>query len=49
MFSNLEEQIESTAGGTCTPARRLMRYLIVAVISILLFGGLFMGVWFLEY
>jgi hypothetical protein len=49
MFNNLDEQIESTVGETSTPAARVLRYLIVAALSIILFGGLFLGVWFLEF
>jgi hypothetical protein len=49
MFNTLEEQIESTQGRSPTQAERLVRYLVVAVLSVLLFGGLFLGVWFLDY
>ncbi len=49
MFDNLEEQIESTRGSIPTQTERLARFLIVAVLSVLLFSGLFLGVWLLEY
>ena len=49
MFNNLDEQIEITQGSGPTQIERLVRYLVVAVLSVLLFGGLFMGVWFLEF
>jgi hypothetical protein len=49
MFNNLDEQIEITQGRGPTQAERLVRYLVVAVLSVLLFGGLLLGVWFLEY
>jgi hypothetical protein len=49
MFNNLEEQIESTQGPSPTHAQRLLRYLVVTVICIVLFGGLSIGVWLLEY
>ena len=49
MFNNLEEQIEITQGRGPTQAERFVRYLIVAVLSVLSFGGLFLGVWFREY
>ncbi len=48
MFGNLDEQIEATVGGT-RPAQKLLRYVIVTVVSIIVFGGIFMGVWLLEY
>jgi hypothetical protein len=49
MFNTLDEQIESPKGRSPTQVERLVRYLVVAVLSVLLFGGLFLGVWFLEY
>jgi hypothetical protein len=49
MFNNLDEQIESTQGSIPTQTERFARFLVVAVLSALLFGGLFLGVWFLEY
>jgi hypothetical protein len=49
MFSTLDEQIDATVGGTLRPAQKLIRYLIVGVVAIIVFGGVFMGVWFLEY
>jgi hypothetical protein len=49
MFNNLDEQIEITQGSGPTQVERLVRYLVVAVLSVLLFGGLFLGVWFLEF
>ncbi|MBZ5571808.1 MAG: hypothetical protein LAO09_08015 [Acidobacteriia bacterium] len=48
MFDTLDEQIESTQGRSPTYAERVVRYLAVAGLSALLFGGLFWGVWFLE-
>ena len=48
MFSNLDEQIESTVGAS--PGReRVLRFLLVAAISIVVFGGLFAGIWLLEF
>jgi hypothetical protein len=49
MFDTLDEQIESTQGRSPTHAERAVRYLVVAVLSVVLFGGLYLGVWFLEY
>ena len=49
MFNNLDEQIEITQGSGPTQSERLGRYLIVAALSVLSFGGVFLGVWFLEY
>ena len=41
MFDTLDEQIESTQGRSPTYAERVVRYLAVAGLSALLFGGLF--------
>jgi hypothetical protein len=49
MFNNLDEQIENTQGQSPTQIERLVRYVVVTLLSVLLFGGLFMGVWLLEY
>jgi len=48
MFDNLDEQI-ANAQTNNTRAERTVRYLLVAVVSVVLFGALFWGVWFLEY
>jgi hypothetical protein len=49
MFNSLDEQIASTRGTIPTQSERLVRFLVVAILSMLMFGGLFLGVWFLEY
>lgn len=41
--------IESAQGVSATQTEQLVRFLVVAVLSMLLFGALFPGVWFLEY
>lgn len=45
MFDNLDEQIANDVAKNSTQAARL----VVAVASVVLFGGLFLGVWLLEY
>jgi len=49
MFNNLDEQIENTQGTRPTHAERLVRYLVGAVLSVVVFGGIFLGIWLLEY
>lgn len=49
MFSNLDEQIETTTGGPPKSGVRLFRYAIVTVLSLIVFSGLLWGIWFLEY
>ena len=49
MFSNLDEEIETTTGGPPKSGARLFRYVIVAVLSLIVFSGLFWGIWLLEY
>jgi len=49
MFDNLDEQIAKAEATNSTQAQRVIRYLLIAVVSVLVFGGLFLGVWLLEY
>ncbi len=49
MFDSLDERIQSTEGTVPTKLDRAIRILVIAGISVILFGGLFMGVWLLEY
>ena len=49
MFDNLDDQIANDVAKDSTQAARLIRYAVVAVASVVLFGGLFLGVWLLEY
>ena len=49
MFNNLDDQITNAEATDSTQTGRLIRYLVVAVASVVLFGGLFLGVWLLEY
>ena len=48
MFNNLDEQIENTQSGPPTKIERLIRLAGVALLSVLLFGGLYLGVLLLE-
>jgi hypothetical protein len=48
MFNNLEEQIESTQGARSTQAERFVRYLVVAVLSVIVFGDCFSECGFLN-
>jgi len=49
MFSNLDEQIESAEGTSPTLTERIIRYLEVTVLSLVVFAGLLLGLWLLEY
>jgi len=48
MFDNLDEQI-ANVHTNITRAERTIRYLVVALVSVVVFGALFWGVWLLEY
>lgn len=48
MFDNLDEQIANDQGSN-TRTERAVRYVVVTVVSVVLFGALFWGVWLLEY
>lgn len=49
MFETLDQQIESTQGAVPTQGERVARYLVVAVLSVVLFGSLLVGIWLLEF
>ena len=44
MFDSLDEQIKHDVEETSTLRERWLRWALVAVTSVLLFGGLYMGV-----
>jgi hypothetical protein len=46
MFDSLEDQIKADLKKESTSTERMLRYAAVAVASVLLFGGLFLGVHF---
>ena len=48
MFDSLEEQMKHDAQAESTPRERLMKWVVVAVSSVVLFGGLYYGVRMLE-
>jgi hypothetical protein len=48
MFDSLDEQMKKDLDRESTKKQRLLLYLVVAVASILLFGGLYYGVRLIE-
>ena len=48
MFDSLDEQMKHDVEETTTKRERLLRWALVALTSVLLFGGLYMGVRLLE-
>ena len=48
MFESLDEEIRTTEGGDPTGKERLVRYLSVAILSVLVFAGLYAGIIALE-
>jgi hypothetical protein len=48
MFESLDEEIESTEGGRPKVSDRLLRYAGVAVLSLIVFGGLCLVIVALE-
>ncbi|HWQ52899.1 MAG TPA: hypothetical protein VN442_04390 [Bryobacteraceae bacterium] len=48
MFDSLSDQIKHDALEEPTSAERIVRWVMVAVFSVLLFGGLYFGVRLLE-
>ena len=48
MFDSLADRIREDEHSTVNNTERLVRWLVVAVVTILLFGGLYYGVRMLE-
>ena len=48
MFESLDDQMKHDQDQESTPRERWLKWLLVAVVSILVFGGLYMGVRLLE-
>lgn len=48
MFDSLDEQMKSDETKAVSPQERYMRWALVGLISILIFGGLYFGVHLLE-
>ena len=48
MFESLDEQMKHDDAETSTPKERMLKYVLIGVVSIVLFAGLFMSVRLLE-
>jgi hypothetical protein len=48
MFDSLADRIREDDHKEVNQTERILRYLVVAVLSILIFGGLYMGIRMLE-
>jgi hypothetical protein len=48
MFDSLDDQMKADLNKESTRSERMLRYAAVAVASVLIFGGLFLGVRFLD-
>ncbi len=48
MFETLEEQIKETEGPELTTGARIVRYVILFIVSAIVFGGLYMGIRLLD-
>lgn len=48
MFESLDDQMKHDEQETVTPRERWIKWVLVGIVSILLFGGLYMGVRLLE-
>lgn len=48
MFNSLEDELRRDEQATSTPTQRWLRYAAVLLASIILFGGLYAGIRFLE-
>ena len=48
MFESLDEQIKHDLDAQTTKKQRLLLYIVVAIASVILFGGLYFGVRLIE-
>ena len=48
MFNSLDDEIKRDDEATSTPRERWLLYAVVLTVSIVLFGGLYTGIRFLE-
>jgi hypothetical protein len=44
MFQTLDEQIETTEGGRPKTKECLVRFAVIAIVSVVLFGGLYFAI-----
>lgn len=49
MFEGLDEQIKHDDQMETTPRERLMKWVIVGVVAVAIFGGLYFGLQFMGY
>lgn len=48
MFESLDDRMKHDEEEVSTPKERLLKWVLVGVVSVILFGGLYMGVRLLE-
>lgn len=48
MFDSLSDQIKRDLDEQTPKSQRMMEYLLVGIVSIVIFGGLYMGIRFLQ-
>lgn len=48
MFESLDDRIKQDENEVTTPRERLVKWVLVGIVSLVLFGGLYMGVRLLE-
>ncbi len=49
MFNSLDDEFKKVGDTVSTRGEQMIRYSVVALLSVLAFGGIFVGVWLLEY
>lgn len=48
MFETLEKQIEQSEGGAEPTSRRVIKYLLIFVVTVIVFGGLYLAIRLVE-
>ena len=48
MFDQLDREVANDRNSELTQRERITRNLLIVLLSVVVFGGIFFGVWFLE-
>jgi hypothetical protein len=48
MFDSLDEQIKADENKTTTSAERMVRWAVIVLVSVIVFGGVILGVHFMQ-
>ncbi len=49
MFDSLDEQMKHDAAAQTTPTERMFKWAAVTIVSVLVFGGIYLAIQMMEY